>query len=102
MPAGDPRLHYKVGPLNCKRRDGHVSRICSLRLQGGELIFSAGTPSAIPIGKVVSFRREESYNGEHWGGNCFIVLTLPSQEIGILLKHEYADTWMRALAGQLH
>ncbi len=92
MPPGDPRLHYRVGPLHCKRRDGHVSRNASLRLEAGQLVFSAGTPATIPIDQVVGFRREESFNGERWGGCCFIVLSLPSREIGILLKHEYADT----------
>jgi hypothetical protein len=101
MPPGDPRLHYKVGPVNCKRRDGHVSRNCVMRLEQGQVLLSSGTPTAIPIGELVSSRKEESFNGEHWGGCCFIVLSLHSQEIGILMKHEYADTWLRALNGRL-
>ncbi len=94
-------MSLKLGPTNCRRRDGHVSRNASITLLGDRISISSGTPSVVALTDIVDFRCEDSYSGEHLGGTRFLILTLRGQEIGFAMKPEYAAAWLQALSGHM-
>jgi hypothetical protein len=92
-------LGVKLGPTNCRRRDGHVSRNCAITLLDDHIAVSSGMPTSIAVGDIAGFRAEGSYNGEHYSGTQWLVLTLRGQEVGFMMKPEYAQAWIQALSG---
>lgn len=86
-----------VGPTNCKRRDGHVSRNASVALVDGRITISSGTPSVISLQEITDVRGEDSFNGEHYSGTRWVILRFHGQEVGFMMKPENAAMWLEAL-----
>jgi hypothetical protein len=97
---GDGARHtgLKLGPTNCRRRDGHVSRNCAITLLDDRIAVSSGTPREVALSELGGFRTMDGgYNGEHYSGTKWLVLSLHGQEIGFMMKPEYADAWQQVL-----
>jgi len=78
-----------------------VSRNCSITLLDDHIAISSGTPNSVQLTRI-SFRVVDGgYNGEHFGGTKWLILTLPGQEVGFMMKPEYANAWEQALNGQM-
>jgi hypothetical protein len=98
----EPHLSLKLGPTNCRRRDGHVSRNCAITLLGDHIAVSSGTPTTVALSDVVAFRAMDGgYNGEHYSGTKWLVFSIRGQEVGFMMKPAYADAWVQALNGQM-
>lgn len=91
----------KVGPTNCRRRDGHVSRNCSITLLDDHIAVSSGTPSSVALTDVVGVRVDTSYNGETYGGTRWLIFSLRTQEVGFMMKPDAATAWANALTSHV-
>ncbi|HEY8076160.1 MAG TPA: hypothetical protein VIF62_18670 [Labilithrix sp.] len=88
----------KVGPTNCRRRDGHVSRNCAITLLDDRIAVSSGTPTTIALAEIHAVRADTSYNGEHYSGTGWLILSLAGKEVGFMMKSDVADVWVKALS----
>jgi hypothetical protein len=86
-----------LGPTNCKRRDGHVSRNAKLTLAGGHVTISSGSPSSIALGELINVRAEDTFNGEHYSGTRWVILRTKEQEIGFMMTPDHAQAWLDSL-----